>query len=151
MRRMVLAAGALALAACASFNTPAGSKAEPDWPFPVERGSALPPPEAQGDQAAPPEGRGPGGTDFGPWRSVADPETYSNAFGAALGPRLAGKSRAAVEASLASDGFACEQGSRLDCRIEIRESGCAYDWYVVREDDAAEPAIGFEKACAEAR
>lgn len=136
------------LAACAtSMDTPLGGNGGElgPSPFPVERGSALPPPQASGLGAAPPEGQGPGGLDFGQWRS-ADPERYAAQFQTAISARAAGKTAPELRADLESNGFACEDGGRLDCRIEISERGCAFDWYVVMER-RAEPAAGFDRYC----
>ena len=72
MRVLVFAFFA-ALAACAS--TGATRLGEDANPFPVARGSALPPPElSRSGQTAPPEGAGAGGLEFGQWRG-ADPAT----------------------------------------------------------------------------
>jgi len=136
---------AAALAACASGG------AEPDVdlgssPFPVERGSALPPPEPSGTQPAPPQGAGAGGIDFGQWRS-ADPAVYGPAFQTQMRTRYDGRSTAQIRADLEANGFACEDNQRLDCRIETMVSQCAYDWYVVVERARAEPIAGFDQMC----
>ena len=135
MRTLILAAAAL-LAACASGG------AEPDAadassPFPVERGSALPPPQAQG-QAAPPEG-------------AADPTQYAAQFQAQVRQRFAGQNATQLRMSLEANGFACEDHQRLDCRIEIMERQCAFDWYVVLERGDREPVAGFDQMCLGAR
>jgi hypothetical protein len=147
--RILVGAAALMLISCASnLDTPIGRQGAPEWPFPVARGSALAPPAAAAasGQAAPPEGRAPGGVDFAAWRS-ADPASYAPAFQEQMRARLAGKGRAAAEADLSANGFACETGGALDCRIEIMERQCAFDWYVVREHDGEAPAAGFEVMC----
>lgn len=113
-------------------------------PFPVTRGEALPPPPAAAaGQTAPPEGRAPGGIDFGQWRS-ADPANYTPAFQTQMRARQAGLGETQIRADLAANGFSCEAG-KLDCRIEIMERQCAFDWYVV----AAEPDLvaGFDIMC----
>src|SRR5690606_2142311 len=119
-------------------------------PFQVERGTALPPPAAASATAAPPEGAGPNGLDFGPWRS-ADPAAYAPAFATQMRERFAGQDADEVRAALEADGFACESGGRLDCRIEIMEQQCAFDWYVVVEPGARQPIAGFDRMCLGAR
>lgn len=120
-------------------------------PFPVERGSALPPPEMSATaHAAPPEGAGAGGIDFGQWRS-AEPAAYGQAFRFQLRDRFAGQERAAIKTDLERNGFACEEGERLQCRIEIMERQCAIDWYVVVERARPEPVAGFDTMCLGAR
>lgn len=119
-------------------------------PFPVERGSAMPPPAQNGAQVAPPEGRAAGGIDFGQWRT-ADPNAYAQSFQAQMRQRYAGQGVAQIEADLAANGFACENVSRLDCRIEIMDRQCAVDWYVVVERARAEPIAGYDVMCLGAR
>lgn len=118
-------------------------------PFPVERGSALPPPgEARANRAAPPQGPGPGGIDFGAWRG-AEPEAYGRQFQTQLRGRFAGQGEAQIRADLEANGFVCETQARgrLHCRFEIMESQCAVDWYAVIERPG-EPAIaGFDRMC----
>ncbi|MGE0743050.1 MAG: hypothetical protein AB7O98_17065 [Hyphomonadaceae bacterium] len=143
--RMMLIAALAALAACAS----GGAEPEADGAalFPVERGTAPPPP-AQGPsgQSAPPEGRGPGGIDFGQWRR-ADPAVYGPALQTQVRALYAGQTPAQIRAGLEANGFRCEDGARLDCRIEIMERQCAFDWYVVVEPNQAEPVAGFDQMC----
>ena len=137
-----------ALAACASSGGGADSGGENlgRLPFPVERGSALPPPAPSGSGVtAPPQGAGAGGIDFGQWRN-ADPAVYSPAFQTQLRTRFAGQSEAQMRADLEANGFACEEG-RFECRIEIMERQCAFDWYVVGERGRAELIAGFDQMC----
>lgn len=139
----------VALAACAT------GERGPDLgrsPFPVERGSALPPPVAtNAGQIAPPEGVGAGGIDFGRWRQ-ADPANYAPALQVQLRQRYAGQAAGQVRADLQANGFVCtEAGGRSDCRIEIMERQCAYDWYAVLERGSAEPVAGFDIMCLGAR
>ncbi len=133
-----------ALAACAS----GAPEEEPGgWPFPVERGSAPPPPaDARAGRTAPPEGRTPAGMDFGQWRG-ADPAQYAPAFLTQMRARYANQEVSYVRADLEANGFACEDGARLDCRIEILERQCAFDWYVVIERNRAEPIAGYDVMC----
>lgn len=136
-----------ALAACST--TGGGDSADAPLPFPVERGSALPPPgDAAPAQSAPPEGAGPGGIDFGQWRN-ADPAIYAPAFQTQIRIRYAGQDAAAIRADLERNGFTCGQSGRLDCRIEIMERQCAVDWYVVVE--RGQPVAGFDRMCLGAR
>src|SRR5262249_50705084 len=149
MRVLLAAVFALSVAACAGggglgapvqsgttvhvpINEPAPNTA---WPFPqAPRGSAIPPPQAAAPatQAAPPEGPGAGGLDFGRWRS-ADPATYSPQFQTQIRQRFAGRDAAAIRADLEHNGFVCEAGAGLQCRLETLERQCAYNWYVVVE------------------
>jgi hypothetical protein len=145
MRTLLLAA--MAAAAFAGHAFAEGRDAFGPNPFPVERGSALPPPPmAASAQTAPPEGAGAGGIDFGQWRS-AEPAAYGQSFRFQLRDRFAGQNRAAIKADLERNGFACEDAERLDCRIEIMERQCAIDWYVVYERSSADPIAGFDKMC----
>jgi hypothetical protein len=114
-------------------------------PFPAQRGTALPPP-APGGAAAPPEGAAPGGIDFGAWRQ-ADPAAYAPAFQTQIRARYADQPPAAVRTDLERNGFRCEDQRRLDCRIEIMERQCAFDWYVVLERGEREPVAGFDRMC----
>ena len=152
---------ALALAACAGatysrgvVSAPLPSTVHSQWPFPeAPRGSAAAPPAAAtaaGAQAAPPEGVTVGGVDFGQWRS-ADPETYETAFQAQMRHRMAGKNAEQMSADLTANGFACESGATTQCRIEIMERQCGYDWYVVMEPNNPVPVAGFDQMCLGAR
>lgn len=143
MRFAWIAALAL-LAGCATGVGESDIDAGPS-PFPVERGTAPPPPAAAG-RAAPPEGRAAGGLDFGQWRQ-ADPAVYTPAFQTQIRDRYAGQDVSHVRADLEANGFACESQSRLDCRIEIMERQCAFDWYVVVERGRPEPIAGFDLMC----
>ncbi len=139
----------LVIAALAACSTAGGDSADAPLPFPVERGSALAPPAANaGSTAAPPEGAGPGGIDFGQWRN-ADPAVYAPAFQSQIRTRFAGQDASAIRADLELNGFACSQSGRLDCRIEIMERQCAVDWYVVVE--RGQPVAGFDRMCLGAR
>ena len=139
-----------ALAACASGASDDSAELGPS-PFPIERGSALPPPNSQSQgQTAPPEGRAAGGVDFGAWRQ-GDPVAYASSFQTQMRARYMDLSLPEAKADLEANGFACAQGSRLDCRIEIMERQCAFDWYVVFESNRTEPAAGFDVMCLGAR
>lgn len=138
-----------AFAAGAAVATELDAEPAPS-PFPVQPGTAAPPPPQSVWQAAPPEGLGPGGIDFGPWRS-ADPSRYAPAFQSQVRQRYANRSTEDIRADLAANGFACENASRLDCRIEIMERECAMDWYVVVERGRPEPIAGFDVMCLGAR
>lgn len=141
--RVLVFAVFVALAACASGGEPAVETGPS--PFPVERGAAPPPPSANG-QTAPPEGAAPGGVDFGQWRG-ADPAAYAPAFQSQMRQRFADRSASLIRADLEANGFACENGQNLDCRIEIMERQCAIDWYVVVERNQSQPIAGFDVMC----
>jgi hypothetical protein len=147
MRTLIFAAAVLVAACASGGGEPAASGAAS--PFPVERGGALPPPHAQ-SQSAPPEGPAGGGLDFGRWRQ-ADPAHYGPQFQTQVRQRFAGQNSAQLRASLEANGFACEDERRLDCRIEIMERQCAFDWYVVLERGEREPVAGFDQMCLGAR
>lgn len=144
MRVMVIALVAL-LGACASGGGGDEGIDSGASPFPVQRGQALPPPTAE-SSSAPPEGTAAGGVDFGQWRQ-ADPAAYAPAFQSQIRQLFAGQSVAELKASLEANGFACENERRLDCRIEIMERQCAFDWYVVLERGEREPVAGFDQMC----
>ena len=149
MRIAFLVIAAATLAACATGG------AEPDVdlgpsPFPVERGTAPPPPVSSARHTAPPEGRSSGGVDFAQWRS-ADPAAYAPAFQTQMRERFDAQDAARIRADLEANGFACEDAQRLDCRIEIMERDCAYDWYVVLERGRDAIVAGFDRMCLGAR
>lgn len=141
MRVFVIAVAAL-VGACATGGD------EPDVsasPFAAQRGTALAPPSSTGS-GTPPEGVAPGGIDFGQWRQ-ADPTVYAPAFQTRIRTRYQGQTAPAIRADLERNGFRCEDERRLDCRIEIMERQCAFDWYVVLERNAREPVAGFDQMC----
>ena len=124
-----------------------------DSVFPVQRGTASPPPpEASTGQAAPPEGASPAGIDFGQWRH-AEPETYGRQLQTQLRSRYGGQERGAIKTDLEANGFACADGQNnlLHCRIEIMYGPCALDWYAVKERPNAELIVGFDRMCLGAR
>ena len=139
------------LAACSTGGGAAPEDASGPSPFPVERGTASPPPAASASgQTAPPEGAAAGGVDFGRWRQ-ADPAIYAPAFQTQLRTRYAGQNAQQIRADLERNGFACSEGGRLDCRIEIMERQCAFDWYAVVEPGRSELIAGFDQMCLGAR
>jgi len=140
MRELAIALVALAGACAAGPNSDAGPPA-----FPAQRGTALPPPEPSG-ATAPPEGTAAGGIDFGRWRQ-ADPAVYGPAFQSQVRARYDDQELSYIRADLERNGFRCEDDRRLDCRIEIMERQCAFDWYVVLERGASAPAAGFDLMC----
>jgi hypothetical protein len=141
-----VASGGGAGNAIATAAQPQITRASPS-PFPLApRGSALPPPALASAQAAPPEGTSAAGIDFGAWRH-ADAGVYATSFQAQMRARYHGRDAAGIRADLQANGFACEDVQRLDCRIEINEQHCAYDWYVVVESGRSDPVAGFEKVC----
>lgn len=144
MRMMMLSVAAaflLAPAAYAQFGD--------DNPFPVARGSALPPPaEARGGAEPPPEGVGVGGIDFGRWRQ-AEAVAYGRQFQVQLRERFAARDEAQTRADLEANGFSCDlqEGRRLHCRLETAEGPCAFDWYAVVEQPGAPVIAGFDRIC----
>lgn len=134
------------LTACAA--TAPAPPAPADSPFLRARGTAAPPPAAVASgRTAPPEGRAAGGVDFGQWRG-ADPASYQPRFESQIRARLADLAPAAVRPDLERNGFACEDNATgLDCRIEIMERQCAYDWYVVVDRTREAPVVGFDIMC----
>jgi hypothetical protein len=137
----------LALSGAAAFAQPLTPPAPPPRPFEVNRGSAPPPPAyARGEASAPAEGVGPGGIDFGRWRS-AEPEAYGAAFQGQMQARFAGRSVADARVDLMANGFTCSDQAIMQCRIEITDAGCAKDWYVVFEPRRPEPIAGFDAMC----
>ncbi|HYD86984.1 MAG TPA: hypothetical protein VEA80_05895 [Vitreimonas sp.] len=150
MRTALFVIAAAALAACAAGGSEPDVASGPS-PFPVERGTAPPPPMSSASQTPPPEGRLQAGVDFGQWRS-ADPAAYAPAFQAQMRERFsAGQDAAQIRADLEANGFACHDAQRLDCRIEIMERDCAYDWYVVLDRGREALVAGFDKMCLGAR
>lgn len=147
--RVMLLGSVLALAGC--VVTAEIPSAPAPTAFPQQRGTALPPPAPASAQAAPPEGVGPGGIDFGAWRQ-ADPARYAPQFQTQLRQRHATMTPQAIRADLERNGFACtEVSGGLDCRIEIMERQCAFDWYYVLPAGRAEPTAGYEIMCLGAR
>lgn len=147
--RILVLAAVSGLAACATAASDPELDGGPS-PFPVQPGTAMPPPTQSARQAAPPEGRAAGGLDFGQWRT-ADPAVYAPALQAQVRQRYAGRGDQDIQADLVANGFACENATRLDCRIEIMDGQCAVDWYVVVERNRPEPIAGFDKMCLGAR
>ncbi len=88
--------------------------------------------------------------DFGQWRA-AEPVAYAASFQTQIRARYGALDRGAMRADLERNGFACSEDGRLDCRIEIMERDCAYDWYVVLEANRSEPVAGFDQMCLGAR
>ena len=148
MRAFPLGLLALALSCGVAFATAIDNPPAPARsPFPVQRGTAPPPPApGASTQTPPPEGQTPAGFDFGLWRG-AEEASYSANFARQIVAREQGRDAPQVKADLEANGFACEDATRLDCRIEIREHPCAYEWYVIVEAGRAAPVAAFEKSC----
>lgn len=146
--RIAFIAAVAALTACATGGADAPEASAGPSPFPVERGTAPPPPGPAAGRV-PPEGGGPAGLDFGRWRD-ADPVVYAPAFQEQVRARYADREAGYIRADLEANGFACESNARLDCRIEIMERQCAFDWYVVVERSGT-PVAGFDRMCLGAR
>ncbi|MGE0046082.1 MAG: hypothetical protein AB7J28_07180 [Hyphomonadaceae bacterium] len=123
-----------------------------DNPFVASRGTGPAPPSTLSARtgAAPPEGQGPGGIDFGRWRN-ANAATYNQAFEDQMAARYASMSRDQARADLERNGFGCrDRGAALECRIEITDSGCNKDWYVALDPQRPRPYAGFDVICARA-
>jgi len=152
MRALILGVVTSAFTCGVAFATALDNVPPPTpSPFPVQRGTAPRPPAASlGNQTAPPEGPAAGGLDFGLWRG-AEAGSYSSHFSNLIVTREQGRNAPQVRADLEANGFACEDATRLDCRIEIREQQCAYEWYVVVEAGRAAPVAAFEKSCGASR
>lgn len=149
--RILIITALLALAACASSGDGDPAVETGASPFGAQRGTALPPPAANSNgRTAPPEGAGAAGIDFGQWRQ-ADPAQYAPAFQTQVRQRYVNQTTAQIRTDLEANGFACDDEQRLDCRIEIMERDCAFDWYVVLERGAREPVAGHDRMCLGAR
>ncbi len=146
MRAFITVMIALGVAGLAvAQDLPPTSAAGPS-PFPVEPGTAPPPPaEFASVGRTPPEGTGPAGLDFGQWRGAG--QAYASDFQAQIARRFDGRGSADIRADLEANGFACAEGERLECRIELVEGDCAFDWYVVLERRQPAPVAGFYNVC----
>jgi hypothetical protein len=127
MRALLFGLVTAALTCGAAFATELDNVPPPTRsPFPVQRGTAPPPPAPGASaQTAPPEGQTQAGLDFGLWRG-AEAASYSRNFANQIVTREQGRDAPQVRTDLEANGFACEDATRLDCRIEIREQACAY-------------------------
>ena len=109
--------------------------------------TALAPTIPGRDPEAPPEGRGPGGLDFGAWRSDA-PQRTAGAFAAEIA-RL--NAAGDLHVALAADGFVCFEprlsGGPVVCARSALEGACGYDWIVVIARSNAPPKARFEAHC----
>lgn len=124
-------------------------------PFQKNRGTAPAPAVAASEPAtaAPPEGVGAGGLDFGSWRG-ANAQAYGPSFERRVQTHVAGKSVSGVRAALQSDGFTCVEarerggaGPALECRIAARDGACGVEWWTVVEDPVAPPKAGWDRMC----
>jgi hypothetical protein len=68
-----------------------------------------------------------------------------------MNARYANQEVSYIRADLEANGFACQDGPRLHCRIETMERQCAFDWYVVVERARDQPIAGFDIMCLGAR
>jgi hypothetical protein len=143
MQRLRSGFAALALAIAPLVATPAFAADAPNG----KPKSALAPVAPAVDPDAPPEGKGPGGLDFGRWRSEA-PQRTSGAFAAEVA-RLSAQGE--VRAALERDGFGCfdphRPGITLICTRSAIEGSCGYDWQVEIRAGAPSPAARFEAHC----
>lgn len=124
-------------------------------PFQKNRGTAPAPAglAAATSVAAPPEGAGPGGLDFGSWRG-ANAQAYGPSFERRVQAHVAGKSLSDVRSTLQSDGFSCSEardrggsGPALECRIAARDGACGVEWWTVLEEPMAPPKAGWDRMC----
>jgi len=124
-------------------------------PFRENRGTAPAPAVAASEpvSAAPPQGAGPGGLDFGSWRG-ANAQAYGPSFERRVQAHVVGKPLSGVRAALQSDGFACVEarerggaGPALDCRIAARDGACGVEWWTVIEDPLSPPKAGWDRMC----
>lgn len=150
MRQIVLGlAAALIVAGAAFAQSPA------DNPLLKARGTAIAPSgqTAIAPAAAPPEGVGAGGLDFGAWKG-ADAAAYGPSFERRVRAHVQGKPVSGVRAALQSDGFQCVEpkdrggaGPALDCRIAVRDGACGVEWWAVVEDPLQPPKAGYDRMC----
>jgi len=109
--------------------------------------TALAPTIPGRDPEAPPEGRGPGGLDFGAWRTAA-PQRTAGAFAAEIA-RLGAVGD--LRGALGADGFACFEprlsGGPVVCARSALEGACGYDWTVEIARSNAPPKARFEAHC----
>lgn len=145
--RIVLIAAAAALLV-------AGAASAQDGLFQRDHGKIGAPTAAASSAAAPPEGVGPGGLDFGLWRS-ANVGGYADSLQAKMQARLAGKSLAASRADLEANGFACleprdrpgaTRAPALECRLAVADN-CAREWWAVIEGPGEAPKAGYDVMC----
>jgi hypothetical protein len=124
-------------------------------PFQKSRGTAPAPASvsATPSVAAPPEGAGPGGLDFGSWRG-ANAQAYGPSFERRVQGHVAGKPLSAVRATLQADGFSCTEagdrggaGPALECRIAARDGACSVEWWTVLEEPMTPPKAGWDRMC----
>jgi hypothetical protein len=122
--------------------------------FQRDHGKVAPPEVvATSSRPAPPEGVGPGGLDFGPWRG-ASTQAYGEAMRARIAARTDGKLLSVARADLEANGFSCvearersPQAPALECRIQTTDRGCAVEWWAVREDPVAPVKAGYDVMC----
>ena len=142
-----LALGALVAACAGAVELP---QSQPRGVFAETHGSAIAPPARAATvpaSVAPPEGVGPGGLDFGQWRS-ADPEAYAQRFAAEVAAKTEGLSAEEAADFVHRNGFRCDaSGRNIDCRLEIMDEACARDWYVVFPQGAMPPVAGADVMC----
>jgi hypothetical protein len=140
------------LAGLALLATPALAQ---EGLFQRDHGKIGLPAAASGGAAAPPEGVGPGGLDFGLWRS-ANVGGYAESLEAKIRARLAGKSLPAARSDLEANGFACleprdrpaaSRAPALECRLAFTENRCAREWWAVIESPGEAPKAGYDVMC----
>jgi len=147
MRVMLIAAAAALLVA--------GAASAQEGIFQRDHGKVGAPTTATAGTAPPPEGVGPGGLDFGLWRS-ANVSGYADSLRAKLQVRLAGKTLAASRADLEANGFVCmeprdrpgaSRAPALECRLAVSENRCEREWWAVMEEPGAALKAGYDVMC----
>jgi hypothetical protein len=144
------------LAAVLALSGAAFAQVAGDNPFQRDKGK-LPPPAAAvavvAPVAAPPEGPGAGGLDFGAWRG-ADTAAYGPSFERRVRALAAGKPVSQTRAALQANGFSCLEpndrggaGPALECRIAVTDRSCGVEWWTVIEEPLAAPKAGFDRMC----
>ncbi|MBU6372351.1 MAG: hypothetical protein KJS97_06435 [Alphaproteobacteria bacterium] len=149
--RSLMISVAVAIAAAAVLSPPPAAAAQELKTPGGKAKTALAPPAPARDPEAPPEGKGAGGLDFGPWRSRA-PQITAGAFTAEVG-RLAAAGD--LRGALGANGFSCfdpaRPGIAVVCVRSALEGACGYDWTVEIPVGAATPRARYEAHCLQPR
>jgi hypothetical protein len=100
----------------------------------------------------PPEGKGPGGTDFGYWNRDMD-GAVDAAFRRFITQRYDADDAAQARVDLEKDGFSCKDGNRpdgrpvpvLECARLYRRADTVYDWTVEFWAADSEPRARYQR------
>ncbi|MBL8560055.1 MAG: hypothetical protein JNM47_15125 [Hyphomonadaceae bacterium] len=150
LRRTIAGLAVVLVVSGAAFAQTSGEN-----PFQKNRGTAPAPTVAAAEQvtAAPPEGAGSGGLDFGAWRG-ASAQSYGPSFERRVQAHVTGKPVSAIRTALQADGFTCIEarerggvGPALECRLAARDGACGVEWWSVVEDPLAPPKAGWDRMC----